>query len=537
MKKLGAFILKKIIIKKKYIFLSASLAIVSLLIYMTIESMSIYKDLEMQKHTILTDRHGESIYTEKRIKSDKEIPEMISIYIEKEKLVNQIPAMMYPSNYSKQVFTKLLTKTLFSKEELKTFYINNVYFDYGLVGMPAASHYFFNKELIETTPSQQMMLLSFVTLEKSENLLSDRQGFFTQLVEEGYVSQEEVNQTEPLLAVLNTTKQSYAQQALLDSEKALGVDRNELIRTGYKIHTHLDPTVQAKMYKQFQEDTNFPSGGEGGMVVLDKKSGEVLGLMGGRNYQNSSLNRASQIKRQPASAFKPLMVFAPAIDLGWKPDQLLKDSPMKVGGYQPVNRDYQYRGEVSLTEGFIQSYNVPTVWLLYKIGIKTGLHYIDQFDLFDIDPKDGYKLALGFSSKGSTPLALAQAYSIFPNEGNMVEAQVIERIMDPNGKKIFENTVEQKRVIKKETAEVMDTLLRKVITDGTGFRANIEGEFIAGKTGTTSYDGWFVGYTDDYLAAVWTGLDKVDPNHKLKAEDGGFPSILFKNVMMDVIKN
>lgn len=492
--------------------------------------------MEKQTHTNLTGRNGESFYSEKVIDSEKQIPELISTYIEKEKLVNQIPAMMYPADYSKQIFTKLVTRIFYSENELKTFYVNNVYFDYGLVGMSTASNYYFQKELSETSTSEQLLLLSFITLEKSDNLLKERENFFTELVEEGYVSQEHIEQTQTLLDGLHTSEQSFAQQALLEAEKALGVNGNELIRLGYEIHTSLDPIIQTKMYQKFQEDSNFPTGGEGGMVLLDKESGEILGLMGGRDIQNSSLNRASQIKRQPASTFKPLMVFAPAIDLGWKPDQLLKDTPMKVGGYQPINRDYAYRGEVSLTDGLIQSYNVPTVWLLSQIGLKTGLHYMNQFNLFEMDPNDGYKLALGFSSKGSTPLALAQAYSIFPNEGNMVNASSIDRIIDQNGKKLFERKVEQKRIIKEETAEIMDTLLRKVITDGTGFRANIEGEFVAGKTGTTSYDGWFVGYTDDYIAGVWTGLDKVDPNHKLTSEDGGFPTILFKNVMTDIMK-
>jgi penicillin-binding protein 2A len=530
--------LKKITIKKKYIFIAASLAIAFILIYMTIECLSIYKNLEQQKYTILTDRNGERIYTEKRIDSNKEIPELISTYIEKEKLVNQIPAIMYPTDYSKQVFSKLLTKTLYSESELKTFYINNVYFGSGLVGMATASDYFFNKDLKETSTAEQMLLLSFVTLEKSENLLEERQNFFTQLVEEGYVSKEEYIKVEQQMEnlTLNHAAQYYVQQALLESEQALGVSGIELIRMGYEIHTFLDPDIQTPMYGQFQQDTNFPSGGEGGMVILDKKSGEVLGLMGGRDYPNSTLNRASQMKRQPASTFKPLVVFAPAIDLGWKPDQLIKDEPMKIEGYQPVNRDYKFRGQVSLTEGLIQSYNVPTVWLLNEIGLHTGLSYLNKFNLFEINPNDGIKLALGFSSKGSSPLAMAQAYSIFPNEGNMIKAHAIDKIIDQSGKQLYQSKLEQKRIIKKETAAVMDSLLRKAITEGTGFRANIEGEYVAGKTGTTSYDGWFVGYTNQYIAGVWTGLDKVDQQHKLTAEEGGFPSILFKNVMTDIVK-
>lgn len=529
---------------KKASWIAISLFLAVLIVYLAVETFTIKKDLNSVQRTTLTDRYGKVLNPDTQLKSNKDVPQFISKYIEKTGKLAELPSILYPTNYTKQTISRFLLKTVSHDEQMKTL-INNAYMDFGIIGMEGGAHYYFQKDLQDTSKLEQAFLLSKLESKRTTDIQNDSQVFLKVLSKNGVITKSEYSSDKVKMAELinslknaHTYAQSYVQEALLESEKALGLSEVDLMRKGYRIYTNLDPQLQKTLYSHFQQDDNFPLKEnfkvESGMVIANKTTGEVLGLMGGRDYQNSSLNRASQIKRQPASTFKPLIVFAPAIDLGWKPNALLKDLPMVVGGYKPENYDYKYRGQVSFKDTVIHSYNVPTVWLLSQIGLDKGMKYVNNFGLFNVNQNDGYKNALGFLSNGTSPLTMAEAYTIFPNDGEMVQVHTIRKIKDNQGKRIYLPNQEKKRIIKKETANEMNKLLRSVVLDGTANKANIDGQFVAGKTGTTSYDGWFVGYTKKYVTAVWMGSDVINPNNQLTIDGGGYPSILFKKVMTDL---
>jgi penicillin-binding protein 2A len=529
---------------KKASWIAISLFLAVLIVYLAVETFTIKKDLNSVQRTTLTDRYGKVLNPDTKLKSNKDVPQFISKYIEKTGKLAELPSILYPTNYTKQTISRFLLKTVSHDEQMKTL-MNNAYVDFGIIGMEGGAHYYFQKDLQDTSKLEQAFLLSKLESKRTTDIQNDSQAFLKVLSKNGVITNSEYSSDKVKMAELvnslknaHTYAQSYVQEALLESEKALGLSEVDLMRKGYRIYTNLDPQLQKTLYSHFQQDDNFPLKEnfkvESGMVIANKTTGEVLGLMGGRDYQNSSLNRASQIKRQPASTFKPLIVFAPAIDLGWKPNALLKDVPMVVGGYKPENYDYKYRGQVSFKDTVIHSYNVPTVWLLSQIGLDKGMKYVNNFGLFNVNQNDGYKNALGFLSNGTSPLTMAEAYTIFPNDGEMVQVHTIREIKDTQGKRIYLPNQEKKRIIKKETANEMNKLLRSVVLDGTANKANIDGQFVAGKTGTTSYDGWFVGYTKKYVTAVWMGSDVITPNNQLTIDGGGYPSILFKKVMTDL---
>ncbi|MDP4106130.1 MAG: penicillin-binding transpeptidase domain-containing protein [Bacillota bacterium] len=529
---------------KKASWIAISIFLAVLIVYLAVETFTIKKDLNSVQRTTLTDRYGKVLNPDTQLKSNKDVPQFISKYIEKTGKLAELPSILYPTNYTKQTISRFLLKTVSHDEQMKTL-MNNAYMDFGIIGMEGGAHYYFQKDLQDTSKLEQAFLLSKLESKRTTDIQNDSQAFLKVLSKNGVITNSEYSSDKVKMAELvnslknaHTYAQSYVQEALLESEKALGLSEVDLMRKGYRIYTNLDPQLQKTLYSHFQQDDNFPLKEnfkvESGMVIANKTTGEVLGLMGGRDYQNSSLNRASQIKRQPASTFKPLIVFAPAIDLGWKPNALLKDVPMVVGGYKPENYDYKYRGQVSFKDTVIHSYNVPTVWLLSQIGLDKGMKYVNNFGLFNVNQNDGYKNALGFLSNGTSPLTMAEAYTIFPNDGEMVQVHTIREIKDTQGKRIYLPNQEKKRIIKKETANEMNKLLRSVVLDGTANKANIDGQFVAGKTGTTSYDGWFVGYTKKYVTAVWMGSDVITPNNQLTIDGGGYPSILFKKVMTDL---
>ncbi|WP_318841552.1 transglycosylase domain-containing protein [Metabacillus halosaccharovorans] len=238
---------------------------------------------------------------------------------------------------------------------------------------------------------------------------------------------------------------------------------------------------------------------------------------------------------------KPLAVYTPALEQGYEPFDLLSDQPLTFeGGYQPKNSDHQYRGQTTLFDAVIHSYNIPAVWLLNEIGLEKGIQAVERFGIPLVKEDHSLPLALGGMSKGTSPLLMAQAFATFPNDGVMVEAHSIQKIEDANGEIIAEWQSKATRVTEPEVAQKITYLLNGVVEKGTGKNAKISGIDVAGKTGTTqlpfevnggSNDHWFVGYTPELVGAVWLGYDKTDEQHYLLSSSSQTATFLFKEII------
>nr|WP_246629147.1 penicillin-binding transpeptidase domain-containing protein [Mesobacillus maritimus] len=507
--------------------------------------LSVNKEMSEERHTTLYDQNGNELFSNNHWISIGQLPSFIVEYLENEILVDRTAELLYPSQDIKKMLSKMLLKHSYTEEEIFEIYVNKLYFGNGLVGFENASQYYFERPSKDLNELEQIFLLFKSQVGESMSMQQDLEVFLAELMEKDYLLDyrefSTLNSEVPdLLEGLNrrnTNYQSYVQQVTKELISTFDITEGELYRRGFEVNTHLDRDIQNNIYETFQDRTSFLEHDqafvEGGMAIVEHQTGKVIGLMGGREYYKSTFNRATETTRQPASTFKPLMVFGPALETGWKPDDLLKDVPMKFGDFKPRNYDYRYRGEVSIKDALVKSYNVPTTWLLYKIGLDKGLEYIDKFNLFQIDPKDGYGLALGFTSVGTSPLSIAQAYTVFPNEGKMQEIHTVESV-NFQGEVAYKTKGEEERIFSKQTAETVTSLLRSVVTDGTGKAAQIKGKQIAGKTGTTSYDGWFVGFDDRYIGAVWMGPDEVIPENRMNLDEDKYAPKLFKEVFKKV---
>ncbi|WP_449537890.1 transglycosylase domain-containing protein [Ferdinandcohnia sp. Marseille-Q9671] len=529
---------------KKYRYLlliviaGSALAFMLFIINQTVE---VKNDLKSPMSTVLLDNDGNEIVESKNTWVQSEnVPELISTYIQNE--TDDLGRLLYPTQTIKRLLTNIIM-TSYSEDEMYEVYINKVYLDNGIVGFGNAANYYFNKSLKDTSALEQIYLLYKSKNLESRNIQVDLDNLITSLVTKDYIEKEEMityqSSIPELLKGLHhktTFAQSYVDLAIDELKNILDVEENEIFQEGYMITTNLNRNLQLRLYDSFMDQKTFPENEktivEGGMVVLESKTGQVAGLMGGREYQMSTYNRSTDTTRQPASTFKPLIVYGPAIEQGWKHDDSLKDKPLSFNGYEPKNHDGTFHGEVTLHESLVMSYNVPTAWLLYKIGLESGLEYINKFDLFKIDPTDEYKLALGFTKVGTSPLAIAQAYTSFANDGVMVDAQTIQRIETRSGKVNYKPKAKKTKIFEKSTAETMTSLLQDVVNEGTAENAHIPGQQIAGKTGTTSFDGWFVGFNEKYVGAVWMGPDEVVPENRMWF--GTSPSGLFKNIFEEL---
>jgi len=250
---------------------------------------------------------------------------------------------------------------------------------------------------------------------------------------------------------------------------------------------------------------------QGSIVCMEAETGEVKVLVGGRDFSGSQFNRAIQARRQPGSAFKPL-IYAAALDKGMTPATVIMDAPYvskrnpEGEAWKPKNYKEKFYGPTLIRTGLAKSRNVITVKILKDIGIDYAIDYARNMGI-ESELMPNLSLALG--SSGVSLMEITKAYAVFANGGMLVKAILVKRVTDRNGHALEENQPETRQVISRETAFVMTDLLRAVITEGTGWRIRALKRPAAGKTGTTNdlKDAWFLGYTPHLVTGVWVGYD------------------------------
>ena len=261
---------------------------------------------------------------------------------------------------------------------------------------------------------------------------------------------------------------------------------------------------------------------QGALLCLEAETGLVKALVGGRDFNETQFNRAIQSRRQPGSSFKPI-IYAAALDRKFNdprkiytPATVIVDSAVvfedqvRDQTWKPKNYRDTFYGPTLLREALAQSRNVVTVKLLQDIGVDYTIDYARRLGISS-DLTRTLSLALG--SSGVSLFELTRAYSVFANQGFLVEPVFVLKIVDRDGKVLEEAVSERRKVIEKDTAFIMTSMLESVVQHGTGQRMKALGRPSAGKTGTTNdmYDAWYIGYTPEYLTGVWVGFDSEAP--------------------------
>ena len=252
------------------------------------------------------------------------------------------------------------------------------------------------------------------------------------------------------------------------------------------------------------------SGAQGGLIALDNSTGEIKAMVGGRDFNLSKFNRATQALRQVGSSFKPY-VYTAAIDQGAKPDDTIMDGPVTFqtasGPYVPHNYDEKFEGSITLRRALAQSRNIPALELADSLGIKTVIDYAHRFGITSNIPA---YLPVALGAAEVTLLEQTSAYSVFPNDGVRVNPRYVTKVTDYEGRVLEEDFAEVKDVISINTARIMTSMLRDVVLHGTAITATTMKYALAGKTGTTNNftDAWFVGFSPSITCGVWVGFDE-----------------------------
>ncbi len=252
------------------------------------------------------------------------------------------------------------------------------------------------------------------------------------------------------------------------------------------------------------------SGAQGALLAIDNSSGDIKAMVGGRDFDESKFNRATQALRQVGSAFKPF-VYATVIEHGGSPDDIILDSPVVFqtasGPYAPHNYDEKFEGNITLRRALAQSRNIPALKLADRVGIKAVIETARRFGI--TAPLLPY-LPVAIGAGDVTLLEETAAFSTFPNDGVRVTPRYIRKVTDYNGQVLEEDFPQVKDVISPQTARTMTSMLREVVLHGTAFQASKLGVPLAGKTGTTNdfTDAWFIGFSPSISCGVWVGYDE-----------------------------
>ncbi len=453
------------------------------------------------------------------------------------------------SRKAKEAVYALAMEAKYSKDEILSIYMNRAYMGGGAYGAEAASQRYFGTPAADVNAAQAAMIAGLLTapssLAPTANLQrsQDRAATILRLMgEQGYLTPTQVAQWQSNPAVLSPAARRKAGGYFADWVMASGPEfftRNttEDVIIATTLDQRLQKAAEDALTQIFETKVRKGSKAQAAIVVMSA-DGAVRAMVGGRESRVSGVfNRAIQANRQTGSAFKPF-VYAAALDLGYSPLDTIEDAPLTIdipgsGPWSPKNYTNDFKGRVTLTEALMHSLNIPAVKVSESVGRGLVRQVASQFGI-ESDLAAGPALALGASE--SNLLEMTGAYAGILNGGSSVTPYGLVNLRLKGDTEPLMGTGGGigERVIQENAAGQLIWMMEKVVSEGTGGRARLEGRQAAGKTGTTqaARDAWFIGFTADYVAGVWMGYDDNTPLTGVTG--GGLPAEIWRETMVRV---
>ncbi|MBD9239331.1 MAG: PBP1A family penicillin-binding protein [Alphaproteobacteria bacterium] len=427
----------------------------------------------------------------------------------------------------------------FSKEQILTLYLNRVYLGAGTYGIEAASQKYFQKSSRDMNLLEAAIIAGMLKAPSRYNPIAsaERAKARAKVVLQNMVNNDALTERQMKYALTLPVGEDksykvqgadyFADWVYREVNDYIGERDNDIY-----VYTTLDQKIQENAEKILREAVLAAKNrnvSEGAVVVLNK-SGEVKAMVGGIDYRKSQFNRAVTALRQPGSAFKPF-VYLTALQNGWKREDRIDDVPLSIGKWKPENYDKKYHGSVTLDEALMKSLNLATVNLSESLSRKDIIRTAKKMGI-STPVENTPSLALGtFEVK---VIDMAAAYSAIANGGYATWPHAIKEVYTRDGYQLYQREADtENRILDAGAVKDLTKMLEKVISQGTGRRAKIPG-FAAGKTGTTQdyRDAWFVGFTDEYVIAVWVGNDDNSP---MKGVTGGtLPAEIWRKIALSV---
>lgn len=437
-----------------------------------------------------------------------------------------------------ELIIALWLESKYDKDEILELYLNRVYFGSGAYGVDAASRRYFSKSARDVNLAEAALLAgllkapSRLSPAKNPELAEARaQVVLGTMRRADFITDREAAKALTMQAKKAKHFWSGSEHYVADLVMKQLPDLIGELREDVIIDTTIDMTLQKQAGKviadTIAENIKKRNVGQGALVSMTPY-GAVKALVGGREYADSQFNRATDAKRQPGSAFKPIVYLA-ALETGRTPESVRQDAPIRIGKWKPVNYDRKFRGPVSLDTSLAKSLNTVAAQMVMEVGpgnvVKTA-------ERLGIKSKLTPNASIALGTSEVTLMELTGAYAPFANGGASVSPYVIKRVTDLDGNVLYERKAgEGTQVVRARELGMMNSMLRHVITKGTGKNASLGKREAAGKTGTTqnSRDGLFVGYTANLVTGVWYGNDDGKPMKKVTG--GSLPASTWQKFM------
>ena len=487
-----------------------------------------------------------------------------------------------------EIFRALEFTKNYDKNTTLEWYLNYIYLGRKCDSVYTASYKYFGKHLSELTVAECASLISITNnpslydpYTNPENNEKRKNLVLRAMYEQEYLTKEEYEEAKAQELVFTSRAVEYQdnenpdiyswyeEQVITDVTndlaKKLGVENeiayNMVLSGGLSIYTCVDPKIQAVVNDIYSNTDNFPypSGSgqqlQSAITIIDNATGDVVAMAGqvGEKTGNRWRNNATAAARQPGSSFKPLSVYAPALEMGLvTPATIIDDYPYELsaeGNPYPVNSgNAKYAGLTTVYEGLTHSTNTIAFRILTDLVTPAeSFRFVE--DRFKIDLVEGREingkfssdldrapLSMGGLTDGVNTRDMAEAFAVFPNRGIYTPSRTYTKVLNANGDVILENKTSGEVTVKESTAYYVNTMLQNVVAAGTGYEARFDNMHVAGKTGssTSDHDRWFAGYTPYYTAVVWTGYSSPE---RVRSSGRNPASIAFNKVMSRIHQN
>lgn len=449
-----------------------------------------------------------------------------------------------------ELYLSYQLERIFTKEEILTFYLNRIFFDFNAYGVEAAAQTYFGKSAADVTLAEAAILAGIPNLparyspRRPNNESKTRQTLIlNRMVELGMITAEEAREArdEEIILVERGEREypypsftGYVMRfafpellpTLSDYQGMTGTEAQEfLYRGGFHIYTTLDREMQQVAQETINNISLYPEKDkrvegkpiqpQAAVILAQPKTGYVTAIVGGREAKNiTDFNRATEGKHQAGSVLKPIVAYAPAFHEGIaSPGTVLDDAPViyDSGKYFPNNYDRTFRGLVTARYALSQSLNIPAIRLLDQLGVDKGKDYGFRMGITSLADEKiaGLSIVVGGLTDGVSVYETAQAFSVLANEGVRTDFTTITKIVDRHGRVIYEHEPVSEEIISDAAAWLTTSALEDAVRSGTAGGLRI-GRPVAAKTGTSdsARDAWMAAYTTDYVAVVWIGRDQ-----------------------------
>jgi penicillin-binding protein 1A len=440
----------------------------------------------------------------------------------------------------------------FTKNEILEFYLNQIYFGSGAYGVQAAASQYFGVPAAKLTPAQAALIAGLPQAPTELSPFVDPQAardrqmlVLTRMHKLGQLSWDQFRRASDQVSAQKFKKRAPRQQLLkvpyftsyVIKQLSERYTDEQLYRGGLEVYTTVDLKLQEAAESAVRElvaqDEQALNVHQAALVTLENSTGYIRAMVGGRGFTTKNqFNRAWQSRRQAGSSFKPV-VYAAALEAGYTPNTLIDDKPVKFNlgqgeVWEPKNSDGASMGTVPMWLGLQHSRNVVAARLVDAVSPGKVVDVARRTGLEGLQPN----LSLALGAVEASPLQMARVYSVFPNDGMLVQPTAILRVLDSEKRTLEDNRrLDRRSALSATVTRTMTWMLQRVVQYGTAPQAALADRAVAGKTGTTDShrDAWFVGYTTDFTTAVWTGND--DFSRMWGAFGGDLPARIFRRTM------